>query len=62
MPAHEMLVVPKADEAFVDLVRSRVKPTDKALAYIQARSLDTMGPLSSVWKILHKFKKRGAVG
>ena len=60
VPAHEMLVVPKADEAFVNLVPSRVKPTDKALAYIQARSLDTMGPLSALWKIFHKFKKRGA--
>ena len=59
MPAHEMLIVPKADEAFVDLVPSRVKPTDKTLAYIQARSLDTMGPLSSLVKILHKFKKKG---
>ena len=59
VPVHEMLVVQKSYEAFVDLVPSRMKPTDKALAYIHARSLDTMGPLSSLWKILHKLKKRG---
>ena len=56
-------MVPKVDEVFLDMVPGRahlVKPVDKAFAFVQGRCLDVMGPLSELWKIIHKYKKKGS--
>ena len=63
VPTHDRLVVPKVDEAFLDMVTGRaylVKPADKAFAFVQGRCLDVMCPLSELWKNLHKYKKKGS--